>query len=66
MRTDLPYDVLRDFAPVTLVVRNTTVMVVRADHPANSAKELAAMAKAKPGELPFASTGVGSTTASRA
>jgi tripartite-type tricarboxylate transporter receptor subunit TctC len=62
MRKDLPYDVLRDFAPVTLVVRNTTVMVVRADSPANSLKDLVEMAKAKPGQLPFASTGVGSTT----
>ncbi len=62
MRSDLPYNVLRDFAPVTLVVRNTTVLVVRADHPANSAKDLAALAKAKPGAIPFASTGVGSTT----
>ncbi len=66
MRTDLPYDVLRDFAPVTLVVRNTTLVVVRADHPANSMKDLAALAKAKPGEMTFASTGVGSTTASGA
>jgi tripartite-type tricarboxylate transporter receptor subunit TctC len=62
MRTDLPYDVLRDFAPVTLVVRNTTMLVVNADHPANSAKDLAALAKDKPGAIPFASTGVGSTT----
>jgi tripartite-type tricarboxylate transporter receptor subunit TctC len=62
MRTDLPYDTLRDFAPVTLVVSNTTILVVRADHPANSAKDLAALAKAKPGTIPFASTGVGSTT----
>jgi tripartite-type tricarboxylate transporter receptor subunit TctC len=62
MRTDLPYDVLRDFAPVTQVVRNTTILVVRADHPANSAKDLAALAKEKPGAIPFASTGVGSTT----
>ena len=62
MRTDLPYDVLRDFAPVTLVVRNTTVLVVRADSPVNTAKEFVAMAKAKNGDLPFATTGVGSTT----
>ena len=62
MRKDLPYDVLRDFATVTLVVRNTTVLVVRADNPANSVKDLVEMAKAKPGALPFASTGVGSTT----
>jgi len=62
MRSDLPYDTLRDFAPITLVVRNTTVLVVKSDHPAGSAKELAAMAKDKPGAIPFASTGVGSTT----
>jgi tripartite-type tricarboxylate transporter receptor subunit TctC len=60
MRTDLPYDTIRDFAPVTLVVRNTTILVVRPDMAANSAKELAAIAKAKPGAIPFASTGVGS------
>ncbi len=60
MRSDLPYDPLRDFAPVTLVVRNTTIGVVRADLPIDSARELAAMAKQKPGEIPFGSTGVGS------
>ena len=49
MRTDLPYDALRDFAPVTMVVGNTTVLVVRADSPIKSIKELTAAAKAKPG-----------------
>ena len=62
MRTDLPYDTLRDFAPVTLVVRNTTVLVVRADSPIKTIKEFVEMAKSKNGDLPFASTGVGSTT----
>jgi tripartite-type tricarboxylate transporter receptor subunit TctC len=62
MRNDVPYDVIRDFAPVTLVVRNTTMIVMKADSPANSMKDLAAMAKAKPGELTFASTGVGANT----
>jgi tripartite-type tricarboxylate transporter receptor subunit TctC len=62
MRTDLPYDVVRDFAAVTLVVRNTTVLVVRADSPVTSVKEFVDMAKSKNGDLPFASTGVGSTT----
>jgi tripartite-type tricarboxylate transporter receptor subunit TctC len=62
MRTDLPYDVLRDFAPVTLVVRNTTIMVVRADYPANTAMEFVEIAKKKNGSVPIASTGVGSTT----
>ena len=60
MRTDLPYDTLRDFAPISLVVRNTTILVVKPDMAANSAKELAAIAKQKPGAIPFASTGVGS------
>ena len=62
MRNDVPYDVIRDFAPVTLVVRNTTMIVMKAESPANSMKDLAAMAKAKPGELTFASTGVGANT----
>ena len=62
MRTDLPYNVLRDFAPIMLVVRNTTTMVVRTEHPAKTIQDFTALAKAKPGELPFASTGVGSTT----
>jgi len=60
MRTDLPYDTLRDFAPISLVVRNTTILVVKPDMAANSAKDLAEMAKQKPGAIPFASTGVGS------
>ncbi len=62
MRDNLPYSTLRDFAPVTLVVRNTTVAVVRTDHPAKTAQEFVAIAKQKNGSLPFASTGVGSTT----
>jgi tripartite-type tricarboxylate transporter receptor subunit TctC len=51
MRNDVPYDVMRDFAPVTLVVRNTTMIVVERRLAANSIKDLAAAAKAKPGEL---------------
>jgi tripartite-type tricarboxylate transporter receptor subunit TctC len=54
------YDPLKDFAPVTLVVRPTTILVVKPDTPVASAKELAALAKAKPGAIPFASTGSGS------
>jgi tripartite-type tricarboxylate transporter receptor subunit TctC len=54
------YDPLKDFAPVTLVVRPTTVLVVRPDMPVNSAKELAALARDKPNAIPFASTGSGS------
>jgi tripartite-type tricarboxylate transporter receptor subunit TctC len=61
MRADLPYDPLKDFAPISLVVRNTTVMVVRSENPVTSAKELAALAKDKPNTIPFGSTGAGTT-----
>ena len=54
------YNSLRDFAPVTLVVRNTTILVVKPDMQPSSAKELAARAKDNPGAIPFASTGSGS------
>jgi tripartite-type tricarboxylate transporter receptor subunit TctC len=60
LRNDMPYDTMRDFAPVSLVVNNTTVLVVSPSLPASSAKDLAAMAKLKPDTLAFASTGLGS------
>ncbi len=56
----VPYDPIKDFAPVTLVVRNTTILVVKPDTPVISATELAAIARNKPGAVPFASTGSGS------
>jgi tripartite-type tricarboxylate transporter receptor subunit TctC len=60
LRADSPYDPVRDFAPISEVVGVTSTLVVRPDLGVNSAKDLAAMAKAKPATLPFASTGVGS------
>ena len=60
MRSDLPYDSIKDFAPITNVVLNTTLLVVRAESPLKTMKDLVAAAKAKPGEMTFASTGVGS------
>lgn len=62
MRTDIRYDTIKDFAPITLVVLNTTLLVVKAESPFNSIKDLTAAAKAKPGEMTFATTGVGSNT----
>src|SRR5262249_23842526 len=56
------YDTLRAFAPTTLVAPPTTIRVVKPDTPVNSAKELAALAREKPGAIPFASTGSGSVT----
>ena len=60
--TRLPYDPTKDFAPVTLVVRNTTILVVKTESQISSARELAALAQRKPGVVPFASTGSGSMT----
>jgi tripartite-type tricarboxylate transporter receptor subunit TctC len=57
----LGYDLMRDLAPVSLVVTMTNVLVVHPSLPARSVKELLALAKAKPGELTSASAGVGSS-----
>ncbi len=57
----LPYDVMRDLAPVSLVVRMTNILVVHPSLPARSVKELLALARAKPGALTSASAGVGSS-----
>ena len=54
------YDPIRDFAPITLVVRNTTVLVVKPEMPVASARDLAALAARDPGGLAVASTGNGS------
>jgi len=59
---NIPYDSLRDFAPIAEVVTNTTVLVVNPKMAIKTAKELVALAKEKPGAITFGSTGVGSTT----
>jgi tripartite-type tricarboxylate transporter receptor subunit TctC len=56
----IAYDPIRDFAPITLVVRNTTILVVKPDMPVASARELAALAARDPGAIAIASTGSGS------
>jgi tripartite-type tricarboxylate transporter receptor subunit TctC len=60
--TNIPYDSLRDFAPIAEVVTNTTVLVVTPTMAIKTAKELVALAKQKPGAITFGSTGIGSTT----
>jgi len=57
----LGYDTLRDFTPVALVALAPYIIVVHPSVPARNLKELIALAKARPGELLFASAGVGST-----
>ncbi len=57
----LPYDPVRDFSPITPLGMAVSLLAVTPSLPANSVKELVALAKAKPGQLTFASAGTGST-----
>jgi tripartite-type tricarboxylate transporter receptor subunit TctC len=56
-----PYDPLRDFAPITNIASAPFLLVVRSSLPVNSVQELIAYAKANPGKLNYASSGIGST-----
>jgi tripartite-type tricarboxylate transporter receptor subunit TctC len=59
--TKLPFDPIKDFAPVTLVGSIPMVVVVYPEFPPKTLLELIALAKAKPGEISYASAGNGST-----
>ena len=54
-----PYDPIADFTPVTQMATSPTVLMVGAQVPAKSLKELVAMAKAQPGKLNFGTSGIG-------
>ena len=56
----LPYDTLRDFAPVSLSVKGANVLLVHPSLPAKNLKELLTLARAQPGRLNYASSGIGS------
>jgi len=56
----LPYDPIKDFAPITLITSVPNVLVVHPSVPARNVKELIALAKARPGALNFASGSTGS------
>ncbi|MBY0270483.1 MAG: hypothetical protein K2X06_11475 [Burkholderiales bacterium] len=55
----LPYEPLRDFAPISLLTETPYLLVVNPNVPAKSVKELVALAKSQPGKMNFASGGVG-------
>jgi len=55
----MPYDTVKDFAPITMTAAVGNVLVVNVKSPITSVKELIALAKQKPGELVFASSGIG-------
>ena len=55
----LPYDTVKDFAPVSLLVSVTTVFVTHPSLPARTVREVVALAKSRPGQLGFGSAGNG-------
>ncbi len=62
LKGKLPYDPLKDFAPIGLVGIVPVVMVVPVSLPVYSIKDLIALAKSKPGQLNYGSAGVGGAT----
>jgi tripartite-type tricarboxylate transporter receptor subunit TctC len=56
----LPFDVVKDFAPISLIAAINNCLIVHPSLPVKSVKELVALAKARPGQLNYASGGVGS------
>jgi tripartite-type tricarboxylate transporter receptor subunit TctC len=61
MYAKVPYDPIRDFAPITLVASSPNVLSVNPQVPAKSVKELIDLVKASPGKYSFAQPGTGST-----
>jgi tripartite-type tricarboxylate transporter receptor subunit TctC len=61
LRKKSPYDPVRDFAPITMVQRASSVLVVSAGSPIRSIKDLIAVAKKTPGGATYGSAGVGTT-----
>lgn len=61
LRRDMPYDTLRSFAPVTLVASVPKLVVVHPGLPVRTLGELVEYARARPGQLSFASAGTGTT-----
>ena len=61
LRDSVPYDPLQDFAPVTVTVITPNVLVVHPSLPVKTVKELIALARARPGQLNYASSSTGAT-----
>ncbi len=62
LQKSLPYDTLKDFAPIMRVSSSPGTLVVHASLPVRNVKELLALAKSKPGQLTFGSAGVSSNS----
>ncbi len=61
-RKNLPYDTLRDFAPISLLFMTRMYLLVHSSVPAKSVQEVVALARSRPGKLSYASIGVGSSS----
>jgi tripartite-type tricarboxylate transporter receptor subunit TctC len=59
VRKQLPYDPIKDFAPITLIARSASCMCAHPTVPAKNIKEFIALAKARPGRINYATPGVG-------
>jgi tripartite-type tricarboxylate transporter receptor subunit TctC len=59
VRAQLPYDTLRDLAPITLVARSASCMCVHPSMPVKGIRDFVALAKAQPGRINYATPGVG-------
>jgi tripartite-type tricarboxylate transporter receptor subunit TctC len=62
IQKNVPYNVLRDFAPVVQITSSPLVLVVNKDVPIKSVADLIALARAKPGTISYGSAGIGSST----
>jgi tripartite-type tricarboxylate transporter receptor subunit TctC len=62
VRKSLPFDAVRDFTPVTLITDAPNFLVVHPSLPVKSVKELIALARARPGQITYASSGTGTST----
>lgn len=60
LRHSLPFDPVKDFAPVTLATSQSYMLLAHPSLPAKNVKELVALAKARPGQIDYAATGIGS------
>jgi tripartite-type tricarboxylate transporter receptor subunit TctC len=58
---NIPYDTLKDFAPLMVLARSYSMLAVHPSVPANNLRELVALAKANPGKYSYATGGVGTT-----
>jgi len=62
LMSDAPFDVIRDFAPITWAAKSPNIVVVHPALPVKSVDDLIALARARPGELNYGSGGSGSST----